>query len=625
MRTILGLTWIFLVSEISAWAQLPKQITPEQCMKPFYHGVASGDPLHDRVIIWTRVTPSSPNQQPVAVSWKMAKDTAMSVVVQSGSLITTAERDYTVKIDVTNLEPDTWYYYEFLSGGKRSIQGRTRTTPLPSVLKDSLRFAVVSCANLEAGFFNAYASLAERKDFDAVLCLGDYYYEYETGGYAPNPQTDRFFEPNNETITLEDYRMRHSIYRLDPDLRKLHQLFPWFCIWDDHEFANDAWTGGAENHSTSEGNWTTRKGVSKQAYFEWIPIRDNNAQGMFEIYRNVSYGKLADLILLDTRIKGRNQQVAVTSSQLNSASRTLLGTDQFDWLIRQLNNSQAKYKILAQQVMVAPLQVFGVAVNMDQWDGYPAERSRLLNHIVAENIKNVVVLTGDIHTSWAMNLPAINGNAGIEFVTPSITSPALEALEAISYVGEAAIKAANSHIKWVDLTKHGYMIVDYNQNRVQSDWYFVNTINASETSYSWGASYYANQGISEIFPTSTVSLPRNDLFHTVPLPCPRPVIPVDEEEPENTASVDETDQIVVLGIYPNPAKSHLNVHFSNMVQDEVSMMVSDLSGKMLKEEQFMCKEGSWNYVLDTEMLSPGIYTLFIRVSGHIIRRNFVKE
>lgn len=616
---------VLLVSVVfEASAQIPKSIVPEQCMKPFYHGVASGDALHDRVIIWTRVTPSAQNQQPAAVSWKIATDTGMTQLVQSGSVLTTIERDYTVKIDVQNLQADTRYYYEFYSEGKRSIQGRTHTAPHPTALKDSLRFAVVSCANLEAGYFNVYGSLVQRQDFDAVICLGDYYYEYESGGYSPNPQTQRFFEPTNEIISVEDYRMRHSIYRLDPDLRRLHQSFPWYFVWDDHEFANDAWTGGAENHSTNEGNWSNRKSASKQAYFEWIPIRDNNTQGLYEIYRNISYGQLVDLIFLDTRIKGRNQQVSAGSSQANAANRTLLGAEQFAWLLQELTSSQATYKVIAQQVMMGPLEVFGVAVNMDQWDGYPAERAQILNHIVAENVDNVVVLTGDIHTSWAMNLPTPNGNAGVEFVTPSVTSPALEAIAAVSYVGEAAIEAANPHIKWVDLTQHGYLIVDYNQSRVQSDWYFVNTIDeADNTAFSWGKSYYASVGTNTLYETSTVASVRDGIFAMLPQLCPRPIQPIDEEE--NNLGLEASENVIVFGLYPNPAKHHLVVHFASLLSDQFTWEIVNASGQVVLRGQFDCQMGSWNYPIETSNLSAGFYTLHLQNATQHVVKSFVKE
>jgi alkaline phosphatase D len=616
MRISIAFVFSFLFVGLS-WSQLNRQVVPEPCMEPFYHGVASGDPLHDRVIIWTRVTPESEVPAPVLVSWRMATDTAMTQNILSGSVITNDEKDYTVKIDVTGLQPDTWYFYEFTTSGKRSIQGRTRTTPLPGTMKDSLRFAVVSCANFEAGFFNAYGSLVNRRDFDAVLCLGDYIYEYETGGYSPNPATNRQVEPLHEIISLEDYRMRYAIYRLDPDLRRLHQLMPWFCIWDDHESANDAWIGGAENHDASEGDWTQRKNASKQAYFEWLPIRENPATPQYSIYRSVSYGQLADVILLDTRLEGRVEQVAVTSSNLNNPSRTLLGNTQFNWLLNQLTQSQATYKLVAQQVMMAPLKILGVAVNMDQWDGYPAERQQLLNHVLAEDVKNMVVLTGDIHTSWANEIPTSTVRAGVEFVGPSVTSPGLNLG---SGVGESTVLLSNSHIKWVNLSQKGYMIVDVNQNRVQSDWYFVQTIDEQNPAHFWGNSYYANQGVSQLIQTSTVSTGRDDLFTDVPLVCPRPIQPVNPDP----ASIDE-HQLVIMGVYPNPVMEVLTIQFSQLEVGNVIFRLIDASGKLVYTEQFTTNQGSWIHQINTSGLSAGMFVLEIETGGKVFKRKIVKE
>ena len=265
-----------------AWnLQAQTSVSPLDCVDHFYHGVASGDPLSDRVIIWTRITPDD-FTTPVLVSYKMALDTAMTNVVTPGSMITDNSRDYTVKFDVDSLSPDTYYYYEFSGLGSQSVRGRTKTTPIGSV--DSLRFAVVSCANLEAGYFNVYDVISQRNDVDAVLMLGDYIYEYEEGGYGQDPNLDRVFDPAHETITQDDYRMRYSVYHMDKSLQKLHQNYPWICVWDDHESANNSYTDGAENHNSGEGLWSDRKLDAQKAYFEWLPIRPK-AQNNYEIYR----------------------------------------------------------------------------------------------------------------------------------------------------------------------------------------------------------------------------------------------------------------------------------------------------------------------------------------------------
>jgi alkaline phosphatase D len=625
------LTSLFLVLIQVAFSQTGRQVLPEACMQPFYHGIASGDPMEDRVIIWTRVTPEDGAMTSVPVKWKVSLDSAMTQVVQFGEFITNEDRDYTVKVDVTGLQADTWYYYQFEAFQKNSTQGRTRTSPSPTQLKDSLRFAVVSCSNLEAGFFNSYASLAARTDFDAVLCLGDYIYEYETGGYSPNAQTERYFEPTHEIVSLEDYRMRYSIYKLDPDLRRLHQISPWFCIWDDHESANDAWEFGAENHNSGEGNWNDRKNAAKQAYFEWLPIRENS-EGSYDIYRSASYGQLADLIFLDTRLVGRNEQVSVGSSSLNSASRTMLGSTQYNWLTNELNQSTAAYKLVAQQVMMAPLEIFGVPVNMDQWDGYPVERQQLLINILSHNIENVVVLTGDIHTSWASEILLNSTKVAVEFVTPSVTSPGLNLGSGVS---SSAILLANNHIKWVDLLNKGFLIVDINQNRIQSDWYFVNSIDNPSTNHYHAKSFIKNNGSNQLQGTTIPTIGRNDLLMDLPQVCPRPFADdpiVDDEDDTLEEEEDEKEtlevtqkEIIVLGVYPNPVVDELTIQFSTYHETSMTLRIIDIHGKVILEDLFLCTPGSWIKKLDIHTLATGSYTLHIEGTSFSHQKKFVKN
>ncbi|MBK9249301.1 MAG: alkaline phosphatase D family protein [Ignavibacteria bacterium] len=353
-------------------------------LKPFYHGVASGDPLHDRVILWTRVTPDTDGD--ITVQWKIATDTALANVIQSGTTTTNQTLDYTVKIDALGLQPNTTYYYGFEALGKKSLTGRTRTTPVDGV--QQLRFAVVSCSNYQQGFFNAYGRIAERKDIDAVIHLGDYIYEYADGGYGYTKEVNRGHEPKSEVISLSDYRIRHSFYKLDPDLRLAHQQHPFIAIWDDHESANDSYKDGAENHdSTKEGSWQERKMAAENAYFEWMPIRRKTLSSN-QIYRSISYGNIMDLILVDTRLEGREKQLggkdtagkgAIDTALWKSANRTLLGAQQQQWLFEQLQQSKATWKILANQVMMMQVeaQALGFPTNLDAWDGYPAEREKL--------------------------------------------------------------------------------------------------------------------------------------------------------------------------------------------------------------------------------------------------------
>ncbi len=274
----------------------------------FSHGVASGDPGQDRVVIWTRVTPEGGGEVPVR--WVVARDRDLKAVVQSGEITTGPERDYTIKIDVVGLRPGQTFHYGFLCGNERSTVGRTRTLPRGGV--NELKIGVVSCSNHPFGFFNAYESLAARKDIDVVLHLGDYIYEYGLSGFGADAalRLGRLPRPDSEITTLGDYRARHAQYKEEPELQAAHAACPWIVVWDDHEVANDSWNGGAQNHNPeqSEGDWGARKAAALKAYYEWMPIRDPAPGGAFEaINRSFQFGDLATVIMLETRLLARTQ------------------------------------------------------------------------------------------------------------------------------------------------------------------------------------------------------------------------------------------------------------------------------------------------------------------------------
>lgn len=547
-------------------------------LAPFYHGVASGDPMHDRVIIWTRLTPDESGTYEIA--WRVATDTLMQNVIASGSAFTSDEKDYTVKIDVTGLQADSWYYYDFQIDGFRSLIGRTKTTPL-SPNGNKARLAVVSCADYQNGYYNAYRDIAQRNEVEAVIHLGDYIYEY-----AASSSINRTHEPENETITLEDYRTRYSHYRLDPDLRFLHQQLPFICVWDDHESANNAWNGGAQNHTpATEGNWFERKTNSIQANEEWLPIRKPDANNSERIYRKLSYGGLFDLFMLDTRLIGRDEQGSGAAN-----NRKLLGEVQFEWLMHEMQTSNAQWKIIGQQVMMAPLLAFGIAVNNDQWDGYPGERQALLQEITTKNINNVVVLTGDIHTSWAndvpfgsynnSNLDAVTGSAMVEFITTSITSQSLPLPLPLSL-----IQSQNRHVRWADLTRKGYFILDITSDKVQADYVFVSTIANQQFSTSFGAHWFVNNNERFLRQTNQATLPNAQ----APL---APLLPI-------PTSINEKNPLASLvGIYPNPFEDKLLLQFNLFEPQRVQLALSDLNGKIV-----------WQY--ESELLNQGLHYLEI--------------
>ncbi len=588
------------------------QVAVDPLLEPFYHGVASGDPLSDRVIIWTRVTPDSTVTGPIIVSWRVALDTGMSQTIQAGSLITSAASDYTVKVDVTGLQPTTTYYYEFTALNKLSQRGRTKTAP--QSMLDSLRFAVISCANYEAGFFNAFRVLAERNDIDAVVGLGDYIYEYESGGYAPNAQTGRVWDPAVEITTLTDYRARYSTYHLDADLRMLHQQYAWILVWDDHETANDSWYGGAENHTfPTEGSWGSRKAAGIQAYQEWLPIRlpdpTNDPQ---RIFRSIRYGSLVEFEVLDTRLYGREEQDGTTNANVMSPTRQLLGTSQFNWLTGKLDSSSSQWKILAQQVMMAPLEILGYPVNGDQWDGYPAERDRVYNHILTNNIQNVVVITGDIHSSWGNDLPTSSynssngaGSAGVEFVAPSVTSPGFP----LAW-GAPAIQASNGHIKYCNLDLHGFIILDINQTRTQSDWYYVNTIDSSSSAFSYGDSWYVDHLSRHLQHAAGAAIPRTALSYEVPAPyLPRTIMT------SITTVPPPANSLTMMGIFPNPASAFAEVVFVANENTDVTLSILNMNGQVADSKLLGSRSGMCTERIDLELLPSGLYFVEIASSG----------
>ncbi|MCC6600897.1 MAG: alkaline phosphatase D family protein [Crocinitomicaceae bacterium] len=618
---ILHIVLVFLFA-CHAGSLFPQQrIQLNGCTGPFYHGVASGDPLPDRVIIWTRITPEpSQMDEEIAVSWKVATDTAMVNIVQSGEVVTSASSDFTVKADVQGLSPGTFYFYEFQTGVFLSPRGRTKTAPVGDTT-DSLRFAIVSCANFEAGYFNVYRSLLQRSDFDAVVVLGDYIYEYETGGYWTNPAVDRQWEPEHEIINVGDYRTRYSSYKLDEDLQRLHQQFPFIIIYDDHEFANNSWMHGAENHQPgTEGSWEERKAMAQQAFFEWLPVRPSNSGNPYQLYRNIKFGNLAEFMMLDTRIEGREEQSGTIGPTVSDPNRTLLGTEQFTWLSNKLDSSETRWKILGQQVMMAPLKIFGFGFSGDSWDGYPAERNRIYNQVLSHNITDVVVITGDIHSSWACDLPTVayngstgEGSAGVEFITPSVTSPAFS-----FPLAAPAIQAANSHIKYCDLSHHGYIILDINKTRAQADWFNIITIDSPSPTYSYATSFFVNHLQRHLQQNNFSSGPRYSLFYTQAPECPRAQIPA--------AVISEEQELVIFSAFPNPANDRMTVQFYHANSGTLQFDIRDISGKLISSETIInVPSGVLKHTVSVHQLTGGSYVFSIAGAGNTRSFQFIKN
>ncbi|MEU2740931.1 alkaline phosphatase D family protein [Streptomyces sp. NPDC007095] len=497
----------------------------------FLHGVASGDPLPDGVLLWTRVTPGSeaipgsglgPDTE---VSWIVATDKALTNVVSKGSLTATAASDHTVKADIRGLRPATDYWFRFSAGGTDSPVARTRTAPAADASVSGLRFGVVTCANWEAGYFASYRHLAARSDLDAWLHLGDYIYEYKSGEYAARGTVVRPHAPLNEIITLADYRTRHGKYKTDPDLQALHLKAPVIAIWDDHEFADNAWSGGAVNHTEgAEGTWTARQAAAKQAYFEWMPVRPA-IEGT--TYRRLRFGKLADLSLLDLR-SFRSQQASTGSGSVDDPERTIIGRAQLDWLKAGLKASDTTWRLVGNSVMIAPFVIGsltadllkplaklldlpqdGIGVNTDQWDGYTDDRRELLAHLRSNAIGNTVFLTGDIHMSWANDVPVdagtypLSASAATEFVITSVTSDNLDDIVkvpegTVSAVAAPLIQIANRHVHWVDTDRHGYGVLDITADHAQMDYYVLSDRTNANATSAWARSYRTRTGTQKV-------------------------------------------------------------------------------------------------------------------------------
>ena len=503
----------------------------------FTHGVASGEPGPDSVLLWTRfVSEGEP-----ALAVEVAEDEEFGRVVASGEAVARNRRDFTARTTVAGLDPGRWYFYRFRApDGDVSPVGRTRTLPRGAV--ERFRLGVFSCSNLRFGFFNAYGHAAARDDIDLAVHLGDYFYEYDIAHYPEPGQAvpRREIMPQTETVALADYWLRYASYRADPDLQALHARFPTIARWDDHEFANDVWEHGAENHQPEEGLWEVRKRAALQAYRDWMPVSD----APWESYE---IGDLATIFLPETRIAGRMEplsylplargggplETALTEFRDGpwaSEERTVLGSLQEAWLHRAIGTSAAagkRWQVLAQQIVMGRLNFplpfaedipadapevvrqragllaaarrAGLPLNLDAWDGYPAARSRLLSSAL-EADANLVVLSGDSHNGWAFDLPEQGAPAGVEFAGHSVTSPGFESfLPGVDPARVAgALREASPDLKWADTSGRGYLTVVLTPDEVRGEWLFLDTVRTRSTAIARRQSVAAAHGVRRL-------------------------------------------------------------------------------------------------------------------------------
>lgn len=490
----------------------------QAALKPgFSHGVASGEPSQRSVLLWTRFVSSAPENKLRAEIWA---EGAPNKIISGGEVIASPIHDHIAKITVKGLKPNKRYFYRFIApDGAKSPIGRTKTLPEGDVA--NYRMAVFSCANMPFGYFNAYAHAVAADDFDVVLHLGDYLYEYQRG-YYPFPKdavAERLIEPAGEMVALADYRLRYASYRADPDLQKLHAMHPMIAMWDDHEFANDAYATGAQNHQANEGDWNERKIAAERAYREWMPVSDRVGDVYWSKY---AIGNLAEIQLTESRVSARSKQLsfgdptgdadeimrqmkAFHDGALQAPDRTMLGAVQEQWLAKRFAAPNKRWNIWAQQTIVGALvqpqgmenwlatdvpqfvkervmrgalaAKAGIPSNMDAWDGYPAARAKALAAAQAGNA-DLIVLTGDSHNAWAFDLTQDGKAAGVEFAGHSVTSPGLES----SFTGtdnatlSKALAGANPGLAWTDTGGRGYMAMELTPDKAISEWRFTDSI-----------------------------------------------------------------------------------------------------------------------------------------------------
>ncbi|QHT65756.1 alkaline phosphatase D family protein [Rhodocytophaga rosea] len=501
----------------------------------FNHGVASGDPTFNKVILWTRVTTERAGA--INVEWAVSKDRSMNTVIKSGKTSTDISKDYTVKVDVSGLAPATTYYYQFKVEKKTSIIGKTKTAPVSAV--SILKFAVVSCSNYAEGYFSALGRIADRNNLDAVIHLGDYIYEGTERSFttreSPSINSKSSLYPaKSRSWWLNYYRERYAISHLDSNLSRAHQQHPFITIWDDHETADNAYANGASGHNPDvDGNWPERKSAAIQAYFEWMPIRGNTSP----IYRNLKFGNLMELILLDTRLEGRDKQVYdATSPELMTKDRTMLGNKQKKWFLSNLKSSNAQWKIIANQVIFTLLNVSWTKVGpfssegqqlennlLDYWLGYPLERDSIINFISQNTINNVVMLSASMHCALAADITQAirnkngakekltynpitgQGSIAVEFAAPSITSANFDEKigASMAHTFESLFNKdlpapfgfnPNPQVKFIDLDQHGYFILTVSKEQIQADWYFVEDIFNSHSEEKFAEGWLSKSG-----------------------------------------------------------------------------------------------------------------------------------
>jgi alkaline phosphatase D len=620
-------------------------------LKPFYHGVASGEPTESGFVIWTRLSPDQSAQ--TSLTYFLSKTPDFQTTIKTGQVDAISSRDFTARVALTDLEADQYYYYYFAHPEGNSLIGRAKTLPIGS--QTHLRFAVVSCSNYESGYFNAYGAIAKRNDLDAVLHLGDYIYEYPKGTFA----FGRAVLPEHEILNLADYRTRYNTYRLDPDLIRLHQQHTMISIWDDHESANGSSVAGAYNHQANEGDWAVRKAISKQVYHEWMPLNTPDTASVYQAYR---FGNLADVLMLDTRLEGRERQPAHFDTP-DIPLRHMISDTQMLWLTSGLKSADTRWKIIGNQVIFSDINIGLLAgafdgqpdptnidsirvaedTQLDNWEAYPTQRAMILDTIAKYQLPGVVIASGDSHASWVFDvakqpvlyplqqfnyLPQPNpyqpgiggydpntraGTLAVEFCVPSVSSPNFD--EAIGFIQTAILEQVlnqpatppnpvyNPHLKFTDLDRHGYYILNIKPDTVQADYYHMASITSQNLAETFTLSAFTifGQPAARIGFTPSANKPAQA--------TPTPTLPFG-----TVSTLAAQSQTVITGAFPNPTTSTVFLHLISNQSETLNLTIFDPKGREYgRKSPIKLGTGVHFEEVDLTDLPNGVY--FIRLSS----------
>lgn len=572
--------------------QYPAGMYGDSVHAPFLHGVASGDPLPNAVLLWTRVTPDSANAAPVTLSWEIATDTNFTNVVNSGTGIAAANHDFTLTVDAMGLSPNTVYYYRFqTSGGAFSRHGRTKTAPDGNV--DSMKIAVLSCSSIYSGFFNGYARLAERTDIDLVVHMGDYIYDFVDEDEEIRVPVPYPIDPQ----TIDEWRDRHEYYLMDPDLRDARANMPWVLMWDNHD---------AEVQSPSAG---------KAAFLEWVPVRVPDTTLPEQIFRRLVFGDLFDLHMLDMQYFRDVDTIA-------PGETSVLGTTQYNWLVNSWQASTTKWNLLGSQKMTGgwysrgiPPIIFptnGNVFDPNSWDGYFEERRQLFSLFDSLDRRNNVFISGDAHISMAMDL-AIDpfdslrynsvtgtGAVGVEFLPTSISRGNFDEQGLSAALAEAAVSISlqvNPHHVYMEVVQHGYGVLSINKDSITAEYWYSPILQPSTTE---------TLGQQLVVLDGEGHWKRNLPISGVPI-------------------FSTTSTEFVSLIRPNPANGWIEFDVETVNPIDARVTIYNINGKAISSANFSIALTKNTYRIDIANLPAALYILQVVTNEGAMIRQFVKE